>query len=285
MEFIRKYGVATHVYVPMIKRGLVDFAAGADWTPAAGDVKISRDGTAAANIASLPTALAMGNVALWDFSLSAAEMQSAKLMVTVGDSATKAVEDQAFAVVTFGPPSGELAGFDFTDGVRGGLTALPNANAAANGGLPTVDAGNAVKVQSGTGANQVNLSGGNVTAGAHAAGAINEAAFAADTAKYQAKLWYFDDDANATDRYVACWFKNGQPVTSGITAPSGQVIKAADGADLVPPADMTQVGSTGLYRLNEGSNRVVDGAAYVAKVTANIDGAVRTWFQPVGRDS
>lgn len=51
---------------------------------------------------------------------------------------------------------------DPTDAVRFGLTALPNANAAANGGLPTVDASNAVKVQSGTGANQISLSSGAV---------------------------------------------------------------------------------------------------------------------------
>lgn len=40
-----------------------------------------------------------------------------------------------------------LTDFDLEDAVRGGLTALPNANAAANGGLPTVDATNSVKVQ------------------------------------------------------------------------------------------------------------------------------------------
>jgi len=42
----------------------------------------------------------------------------------------------------------ELTGWDNQDGVRGGMTALPNAAAAANGGLPTVDAANSIKVQS-----------------------------------------------------------------------------------------------------------------------------------------
>jgi hypothetical protein len=51
------------------------------------------------------------------------------------------------------------------DSVRFGLTALPNAAAAATGGLATVDASNAVKVQSGTGANQISLSSGTVTVG------------------------------------------------------------------------------------------------------------------------
>lgn len=55
--------------------------------------------------------------------------------------------------------------YDPTDAVRLGLTALPNAAAAANGGLATADANNAVKVQSGTGANQISLSSGLVTIG------------------------------------------------------------------------------------------------------------------------
>ncbi len=43
------------------------------------------------------------------------------------------------------------------------LAALPNAAAGTSGGLPTVDANNAVKLQAGTGPNQVNLSGGSVS--------------------------------------------------------------------------------------------------------------------------
>ncbi len=42
---------------------------------------------------------------------------------------------------------------------------LPNAAAGATGGLATVDSNNAVKVQSGTGANQISLSSGAVTVG------------------------------------------------------------------------------------------------------------------------
>lgn len=41
----------------------------------------------------------------------------------------------------------ELTGWDNQDGVRGGVTALPNAAAAAVGGLPTVDTTNSVKIQ------------------------------------------------------------------------------------------------------------------------------------------
>lgn len=40
-----------------------------------------------------------------------------------------------------------LVDIDIEDGVRGGMTALPNAAAAATGGLPTVDGTNSVKIQ------------------------------------------------------------------------------------------------------------------------------------------
>lgn len=135
--FLRKYATATHVYLPIIKRGVVDLAVGADWTPATGDVKVSIDGGAAANIGTLPTAIAMGNTAHWDFTIASGEVTGKKITITVSDSATKAVEDQCFLIETYGHASAEYA-IDLTDGVRAGLTALPNAAANANGGLPVL---------------------------------------------------------------------------------------------------------------------------------------------------
>jgi hypothetical protein len=44
----------------------------------------------------------------------------------------------------------QLTNLDLTDGVRAGLTALPNAAAAASGGLATVDTANSVKIQAST---------------------------------------------------------------------------------------------------------------------------------------
>jgi hypothetical protein len=67
----------------------------------------------------------------------------------------------------------ELTAWDNQNATTGGLSALPNAAAAANGGLPTVDANNAVKLQSGTGSNQISLSSGLVTlAGVTHTGAV-----------------------------------------------------------------------------------------------------------------
>jgi len=110
MAFTRKYGVllvtgSTSIRIPMIKRAAVDFALGADWTPAAGDVKVFVDGAAAANITNLPTAIASGNGAFWEFILTAAELSCKQLLVVVVDAATKAVEDQSFIVETYGHAS------------------------------------------------------------------------------------------------------------------------------------------------------------------------------------
>lgn len=107
--FLSKYGAARHIYIPIVKRAVVDHAVSADWTPAAGDVKISKDGGAAANVTNLPSAIAMGNSAVWDFSLTATEMEAAQIMVTVADSATKAVEDTGFIVETYGHASAQHA--------------------------------------------------------------------------------------------------------------------------------------------------------------------------------
>lgn len=116
--FLSKYGEARHIYIPVIKRAVVDFAVGADWTPAAGDVKISKDGGAAANVTNLPTAITMGNTAMWDFSITATEMQAAQVMVTVADAATKAVEDTQFDIETYGNASAQHA-FDLDTAAAG----------------------------------------------------------------------------------------------------------------------------------------------------------------------
>jgi len=106
MIYQRKYATllagATLIGMPILKRGVVDYAVGADWTPAAGDVKVAIDNAAPANITNLPTALTMGNSAVWLFILTAAELTGKNIQVMISDSATKAIEDQFFTVETTG---------------------------------------------------------------------------------------------------------------------------------------------------------------------------------------
>ena len=124
---LKRYATATYVDVAMLKRAVQDLALGADWTPAAGDVKVSIDGGTAANIGTLPTAIAMGNTAYWRFPIAAGEVTGKTIMITVGDNATKAVEDQAIAIETYGhrlaehPNLGVPTPIYFTFATAGGL--------------------------------------------------------------------------------------------------------------------------------------------------------------------
>jgi hypothetical protein len=124
-----------------------------------------------------------------------------------------------------------------------------------------------------------------ITAAKIANGAIDNAALAADMDTYQAKVVFLDDDGGATDLYLVTFFKNGEPVTSGITSPTIQIIKASDGTDLVAVGALTEIGALGMFKKAETSNRIVAGSGYIAKTQATIASATRTWLQPVGRDS
>ena len=106
---LRKYGVATTVIIPVIKAGSVDFSVTGDWTPVAGDVKISKDDGNVANIATLPVAVGGAGSALWKFSFSAGEMTASRVVIQVVDAATKAVEDQAIVLETYGNASAQHA--------------------------------------------------------------------------------------------------------------------------------------------------------------------------------
>lgn len=125
--FLRKYNAATssgtHIGLPMIKAGSSDFAVSADWTPAAGDVKVSIDGGTQANIATLP-AYTNGQ---WIFQLSGAETTGKSIRVAVVDAATKAVEDQFFVIETFGHASAMYA-TDYTAALAPASTALSTAD-------------------------------------------------------------------------------------------------------------------------------------------------------------
>lgn len=201
MLFLRKYNVtldastagSLKIRIPIRKAGSADFATGSDWTPASGDVKVSKDGGTAANIGTLPS-YSQGR---WEFILSGTELSAKVIDVTIVDSATKAIDDEAFNVETFGHASAMFAG-DYVDSVRGGMTALPNAAAGANGGIPlSVDASGRVDVLKINGTSQTardigasviaaSVSAGGIAASSFASGAIDATAFAQAAAD---KVW------------------------------------------------------------------------------------------------
>lgn len=189
-----------------------------------------------------------------------------------------------------------LRDVDPYDGVRFGLSALPNAAAEAAGGLYTRGTGAGQVNQPANGmidSNVVRNAGTAITAASGiqevkvasvAANAIADAAVAADMDSYAAKIWVIKE-STTTDHYAVRWFKNGTPITSGITSPTIQVIKGSDGTDLIASTALTEIGSTHRFKKDESTNKMVAGAIYFAVVSATIDGATRTWDQQVGRDS
>lgn len=134
MFLLAKYNTQTTFVFPVVKRAVVDLAVSADWTPATGDTKVSKDGGNVANTTNNPAAVGGTGSALWSLTLTATELSAAEVVVQIVDSATKAIEDQVLRIYTFGN-SGAKIPFDFSDTVRAGLTGIANAAAGASGGL------------------------------------------------------------------------------------------------------------------------------------------------------
>ena len=94
------WGTAYTFRAPIVKAGSTDYALTADWTPAPGDVKISKDGGAFADIATPLSFVSGVGVAAINWTLTAAETEATEIVIQVIDSATKAVQDQFFRLQT-----------------------------------------------------------------------------------------------------------------------------------------------------------------------------------------
>ena len=114
----------------------------------------------------------------------------------------------------------------------------------------------------------------------------NSAGLVGNKPIYTGKLLLTDDNSGGTDRYVMIWYKDAQPVTSTITDAKIQAVKATDGSSLIALTPMTQIGSEKDYKYDAtGAEKITDGAVYIAKATATIEGSTREWKQQVSRDS
>jgi hypothetical protein len=105
MQIPVRYATSQSVSFRMIVRSTTDFAGASDWTPAAGDVKLSIDGGAQANTTNLPTAVGKA----WYLTLTTGETTGGILMIDIIDQGTKAVEDQGLDFFTFGNASAYVA--------------------------------------------------------------------------------------------------------------------------------------------------------------------------------
>ena len=98
---------------------------------------------------------------------------------------------------------------------------------------------------------------------------------------FQAKVW--PQTTAGADDYLMAWFKNGEPVLTGVTNAKIRVVKAADGTDLVPEDYATEVGGLGAFRYSTALKMQPD-SQYIIVLKATIDSADRVWYQPFGHN-
>lgn len=168
----------------------------------------------------------------------------------------------------------ELDKVDYQDDTRFGLTAIPNANAGANGGLVTVDANNAVKIQSGTGTNQVLLTDGQVTVGTNS----DKTGYALSASGIQG-IWdrltssltttnsigkYIIDNLNATITSRMATFSYTAPDNSSISSIKAKTDNLP--SDPASVSDIPSVSSIADAVWDESSSGHVDSGTYGAKV-------------------
>lgn len=126
---------------------------------------------------------------------------------------------------------------------------------------------------------------GNVSAILNDTGGLDGVKLHSQYDLYHADIQFTVDEANSRDEYTVTWLKNGVRVSAGITGPTIQVVKRADGTDLIASQAMSQIGATGSYKFDEAANRVTGGEAVLVLVGATIDGSARTFPRLVARDS
>jgi hypothetical protein len=124
MEVFRKYGVAASFLFPLIDAGAQDFES-TPVTFVAADCQISKDGGAFANTGCIPWHVGNG---VYAASLTSTEMQAARVALTVIDAATKAWEDQAIIIGTYGHASAQHA-FDLDTATQNVNTSTVSASA------------------------------------------------------------------------------------------------------------------------------------------------------------
>jgi hypothetical protein len=137
------FGAAFTFRAPVVKTASTNFAVQADWGvsgsgPAAGDVKVIKDGASIANITTLPVIYSTSYA--WAFSLSAAEMSADEIIVQVVNRTY--LTDQMFRIITL--PQGAVrsrlaqAGASTTITLDTGATAT---DALYNGNIVSIIAG------------------------------------------------------------------------------------------------------------------------------------------------
>lgn len=154
--FRRQYGVADIIDgVVLITRGAVDFKSNP--TLASGDVTISKDGGAFANLTTLPAVTPASGTSV-RVSVSAAELQCKRAVIRfIDQTATKEWEDQEIIIETEGSPDAQHPGDVVYFGTLAAYAAGPPTTADLPSGASTSDNfynGGVLDAIGGTGAGQ-----------------------------------------------------------------------------------------------------------------------------------
>jgi hypothetical protein len=134
-DYLALYNSSAVIRFPLVKRNSVDLAIKADYTPANGDVNISKDGGAQANPAN---SLNIVTGTTWNITLSAAELTAKEVIVMVRNNT--AVEDQWVRILTYGNASAFLAGDVTANNVPADLRQIVGTSVAAPAQNGVIDA-------------------------------------------------------------------------------------------------------------------------------------------------
>lgn len=241
----------------LLEFGIFDSTTGDAKTGATLTTTISKDGGAA--VATTNSAAEVGATARYTLQLTSTEMDADVVCIKITGTGVLTT----FITV-------------YTDTIAADISVVQADTDDIQTRIPAVLVGG--RMDSSVGA----MAAGVITATAIASNAIDDDALATDLDTYQADIRVFKDAT--TDYYEVVYKKNSHPITSGITLPTIQVIKASDGSDLVASTALTQIAATGYYKKDEATNRVSFGNRYIVVVTATIDGSTRTMAVGVGRD-
>lgn len=110
---------------------------------------------------------------------------------------------------------------------------------------------------------------------------------AASERVYHAQIELTRDTPHTADEYTGRWYRDLVRLTAAdVTSPTIQVVRRANGADLLPETALTQIGSTGAWKYDAtGAQRLTSGEAGIVVMRATVDGATRTFEKIVGRDA
>lgn len=113
-SFMRKYGEETTIVFPVPKLNDTDFAATGDWTPAATDIRITKDAGTLVDCSNTAVAVSGTGSLLWALTLTATEMEAAVVTLQIVDAV---LEHDAITIETYGNASAQHA-FDLDTAVQ-----------------------------------------------------------------------------------------------------------------------------------------------------------------------